>query len=371
MHPPRVAAVAVAGLALALASPPTPASAATFTYTVETRGPVTSDVAVFADVAATTLADPRGWSLDGAVRFERAAPGSFQLILATPAEVAAAAPVCSETYSCRVGDQVLINEERWNTGTASWTGSLESYRSYVINHEVGHWLGLDHWECPGSGQAAPVMQQQSISLDGCVANTWPVAAEKRAVADIHGVDWSGGVSHPFAEEIDWLLDNGISTGYPDGRFHGGRPVTREAMATFIYRLVHDGQDPPGCSSEPFPDVGVDNQFCGAIAWMAEEGITQGYADGTFRPTAGIARDAMAAFFHRLFADAAEPPSCTDAPFADVGPQHPFCGEIRWMRETGISTGWPDGTYRPAAHVSREAMAAFMHRAVVEQGLTAG
>lgn len=76
---------------------------------------------------------------------------------------------------------------------------------------------------------------------------------------------------------------------------------------------------------------------------------------------------MAAFFQRLF-QGGEPVACEVAPFADVGPDHPFCAEIFWMLDTGITTGYDDETYRPVRDVSRQAMAGFMHRAVVEQGL---
>jgi len=51
----------------------------------------------------------------------------------------------------------------------------------VINHETGHWLGLGHSQCPASGAPAPIMQQQSIDLQGCVINSWPLAGELDAV----------------------------------------------------------------------------------------------------------------------------------------------------------------------------------------------
>ncbi|OWY63182.1 hypothetical protein B7486_54470 [cyanobacterium TDX16] len=44
-----------------------------------------------------------------------------------------------------------------------------------------------------------------------------------------------GPNHPFRDEIGWLTDQGIANGYPDGTFRGGDPVTRQAMAAFLAR----------------------------------------------------------------------------------------------------------------------------------------
>jgi glucose/arabinose dehydrogenase len=168
-------------------------------------------------------------------------------------------------------------------------------------------------------------------------------------------------THPFYDDIAWMVDNGIATGYSDGTFRPNDGVTRQAMAAFLYRTAGspDGAD-PACDSPPFADVAVSHPFCGEIAWMADEGISTGYADGTFRWSAVITRQAMAGFLYRM-GPGAEAPACTSAPFSDVAVSHPFCGEIAWLAANGIASGYGDGTFRPATTVSRQATAAFLAR----------
>lgn len=202
---PRRATLALATLVLVIGTVATPAAAdERFTYSVTSQGGVTADLDQVAAVARTTLADPRGWSLGSSITFDEVSSGGdFQIVLASPDVVASAAPVCSPDWSCRVGDRVLINDVRWRTGTSSWTRSLDEYQSYLINHETGHWLGLRHDGCSSPGAAAPVMQQQSISLDGCVANVWPLEGERDAVAARHGADNrydSGGVDDDGSDD---------------------------------------------------------------------------------------------------------------------------------------------------------------------------
>ena len=148
------------------------------TYSVSSRGNPKSGIELFRALAGETFGDARGWKKAGVSFHEVISGGNFHLILSEGKYLPEFSSVCSIDYSCRVGKDVIINDDRWSSATASWNaagGSLRDYRHMVINHEVGHFLGhVDNVPvCAGAGQKAPLMQQQSMNLRGCVFNPWP------------------------------------------------------------------------------------------------------------------------------------------------------------------------------------------------------
>jgi hypothetical protein len=160
------------------------------TYSVRGKGNV-SGLEAFAAAATTTYADSRGWNLGGSLRFDRVdRGGDFTLWLAADALMPTFGGACDVAWSCRNGRNVVINEDRWLGATDSWNRAgapLEAYRQMVLNHETGHWLGFGHAFCAGPGRAAPVMQQQSMSLNGCAPNPWPLVSEQASLAARRGV----------------------------------------------------------------------------------------------------------------------------------------------------------------------------------------
>ncbi len=154
----------------------------TFRVAVESDLPVT--VPEFTGVVDTALGDYRGWAGAGTVRMLRVpggSPSNFTVVLARPWT---AYSLCQSIgidirvngvpfTNCQAGATIVINADRYFGGVGGYGAPLSVYRQYAINHEVGHRLGRGHVPCPGPGQPAPVMQQQTLGLSGCVANPWP------------------------------------------------------------------------------------------------------------------------------------------------------------------------------------------------------
>jgi hypothetical protein len=144
------------------------------TYRVEVEQGLPFSTVDVARLVEATLADERGWATrHKLVRVDGHA--DLRIVLATPetADDLCAPLDTGGRLSCRNGDDVVLNAWRWQFGADSYSGDLAAYRRYVINHETGHALGYPHVGCPGPGEIAPVMLQQTKGLEGCTPNPWP------------------------------------------------------------------------------------------------------------------------------------------------------------------------------------------------------
>ncbi|WP_081788525.1 DUF3152 domain-containing protein [Candidatus Blastococcus massiliensis] len=151
-------------------------------FVVEVEDGIDVDGGAFAAAVEATLGDPRSWGNGGRMSFQRvgvaeaaASQYEFKVTLVSPGSMERYCPgVGTGGYtSCRYGERAVINLARWATAVPHYDGDIPTYRQYVVNHEVGHALGQGHVDCPAPGQLAPVMVQQTLSLDGCARNAWP------------------------------------------------------------------------------------------------------------------------------------------------------------------------------------------------------
>ncbi|CEG22060.1 S-layer protein precursor [Planococcus massiliensis] len=163
-------------------------------------------------------------------------------------------------------------------------------------------------------------------------------------------------SHAFYDEMTYLMEKGVVSGYSDGTVKPDTEVTRAQAAVMIGRLKgFSGAK----QATPFNDVPSTHYASGYIAEAAKAGYLKGYGDGTFRPNAPIIRGDMAMIVERVF-DLA---FTFNSSFKDVGPNAVYSEAIRKILAANITIGYPDNTFRPRQAVTRGQFSAFLARAL--------
>ncbi|WP_158277240.1 pullulanase-type alpha-1,6-glucosidase [Serinibacter arcticus] len=275
--------------------------------------------------------------------------------------------VRSEVDLLRLGSAELIEQKV--TFPGSGTGAPEGWIAMLVDDTVGASVSddLDAALVLFNASPEPITQvvdglagrelalttaQAEGSDDVVRTTTWDpatgtVTVPARTVAVL--VEKAGETAPTFTDvdednqfflEITWLATEGISTGWEDGTFRPLEPVARDAMAAFLFRMLAP-EDYTAPTTSPFVDVTVDNQFYREIAWLADEGISAGWVTPAGREFRPLAPIARDAMAAFLHR-AADSPAVTlpaTSPFVDVSPDNQFYEEIVWMQSTGVATGW--------------------------------
>jgi N-acetylmuramoyl-L-alanine amidase len=159
-----------------------------------------------------------------------------------------------------------------------------------------------------------------------------------------------------AKEINFLLDEEIVTGYEDGTFKPTKSVTRAEAAIMLGRALDlDGTQRP----TSFSDVNASAKASGYIESAVKEKIISGYEDGTYKPGKSISRVEMAYLLVKGF----ELTETSNVNFPDVPKTGNQYEAINKIATAGITVGYSDGTYKPTAEVTRQDFAVFVARAV--------
>ncbi|MGI8514158.1 MAG: glycoside hydrolase family 26 protein [Acidimicrobiia bacterium] len=160
-------------------------------------------------------------------------------------------------------------------------------------------------------------------------------------------------SSAFEKDIEWLYSSGITTGCAATLYCPASPVMRGQMATFLSRAR--GLPPP--TADYFADD-AGSPYESSDNQVKEAGISNGCSATAFCPNAPTTREQMASFLVR----ALQLPASTFDYFGDdEGSIHE--ADINALAQAGITSGCTATTYCPGASVTREQMAAFLHRAL--------
>jgi hypothetical protein len=174
-----------------------------------------------------------------------------------------------------------------------------------------------------------------------------VSVQGRGGGCVNDIDGS-----PFAADIAWAFEQGLTTGCAPDLFCTDSPVTREQMASFLVRALRL----PATTSDFFAD---DERSIheADINRVAAAGITTGCGPRRYCPTVVVTREQMASFLVRGY----RPPSTTSDFFTD-DERSIHEANINRLAASGITSGCAPSRFCPSQRVTRGQMVAFIHRA---------
>jgi PKD repeat protein len=179
--------------------------------------------------------------------------------------------------------------------------------------------------------------------------------------------------HWAHNEIMACIQAGIISGYPDGNYRPGEPVSRAQMAAFVSRALVGGDEnvPAGPAEATFGDVPTDSWAYDYVEYARLRNVILGYADGRYHPESVVNRAGMAVFIARSIVDptgdeglASYGPPTTPT-FRDVRRTNAWSWSYRhveYVAEQEIVSGYLDGLYHPEQTCSRDQIAVFFARA---------
>jgi lactocepin len=157
------------------------------------------------------------------------------------------------------------------------------------------------------------------------------------------------------EAIEILNVEGVINGYDNGNFGVNNDITRIQAAQMIVRAL--GLDTTNRPDPKLKDVTPESYGYEVIATIADEGIMTGNLDGEFNSMSKLTRAQMA----KILVEAYDLKGSTKDSFADVPVGYFAAGYINTLDATGVTTGYPNNTYKPQENLTRSQFAMFLAR----------
>ena len=158
----------------------------------------------------------------------------------------------------------------------------------------------------------------------------------------------------YADAVRWVTEQHLMNGTGNGAFSPEDAASRAMVVTILYRLAGS---PAVEYTARFTDVAQGSWYADAVLWAAEQGIVEGYDDGSFRPDDAVTREALAALLYRYakrLGTAEGGASLTD--YTDGDSVSAWAKEaVAWAVDAQILQGY-GGSLSPAAGATRAQLA---------------
>ena len=207
----------------------------------------------------------------------------------------------------------------------------------------------------GSGSSSPAPTATVEPTDAPQATSAPEATDKIETSELPFTDVSS--NDWFYGAVSAVYHEGFMNGVSNTEFAPDEELTRGMLVTIIGRMGGAEMS----ASAAFADVDEDAYYSPYIAWAAENGIVNGFEDGTFRPDESVTREQTAAILYRYMQhigiDVSAGENTNILSYADANEISEYAiPAIQWACGAGIMKGYPDGTLAPAAGITRAELA---------------
>ncbi|MBS7299257.1 MAG: S-layer homology domain-containing protein [Eubacteriales bacterium] len=201
----------------------------------------------------------------------------------------------------------------------------------------------------GGGGAAPAPSDDNLVVVPIVDNTKP-KEERERFSDLAGYSWA-------KEAIYKLAENGIITGYPDGRFGPGDTLTREQV---VVMLVNAFQKATDGDVSGFADVKSGAWYYDSIRYAVGSGMVAGMGDGRFGVGLPITRQDFAVMAYNAIGASYEPNGTAN--MKDMDSVAGYAQKaVKALVELGVISGDDEGNVRPLAYTTRAEAAVILSK----------
>lgn len=207
----------------------------------------------------------------------------------------------------------------------------------------------------GNGKYTFTMPDRAVTVKAVFASLLDDAAQpcdggadcpSRSFEDLGSVDtW-------YHEAVDYVLRNGLMNGYTSTAFGPNDNLTRAQLAQILYNKEGN---PAVTGKSIFTDVAPDRKHTSAVIWAAENGIVSGYGNGKFGPDDNITREQLAVMLWRYSVSPAATSKELRFNDADQISGYAV-DALRWAVENGIVNGYGDGRLGPKGQATRAQVA---------------
>jgi hypothetical protein len=145
-----------------------------YTYNVNIDTDITMNMNLVREKISSVLNDKRGWKRLGYEFYYQEHNPNIRINIVNENKIVNICKFRGLSCADTSNNIVYINIKRWRRGSTASKLSLDDYRTYLVNHEIGHLPGRSHRECGKRGTKVPVMVQQTLGIANCKPNPWPL-----------------------------------------------------------------------------------------------------------------------------------------------------------------------------------------------------